>query len=138
MIAPCLQTTGIENGVCQYSGFSSALVSTVVNMLFSTVPFTKNAKKPNFDHLHLFFDFILYCTVNLYSSLTSPTKWSHAFSFWSIKLLSHWPHIHATICIDIIITLTNDRSIVYRRYLYFFRLWQIMLKTAVNCRNCIF
>ncbi len=25
MIAPCLQTTGIENGVCQYSGFSSAL-----------------------------------------------------------------------------------------------------------------
>ncbi len=27
MIAPCLQTTKIENGVCQYSGFSSALVS---------------------------------------------------------------------------------------------------------------
>ncbi len=26
MIAPCLQTTGIENGVCQYSGVSSALV----------------------------------------------------------------------------------------------------------------
>ncbi len=25
MIAPCLQTTGIEKGVCQYSGFSSAL-----------------------------------------------------------------------------------------------------------------
>ncbi len=24
----CLQTTGIENGVCQYSGFSSALVPT--------------------------------------------------------------------------------------------------------------
>ncbi len=27
MIAPCLQTTGIENGVCQYLGFSSALVN---------------------------------------------------------------------------------------------------------------
>ncbi len=26
LIAPCLQTTGIENGVRQYSGFSSALV----------------------------------------------------------------------------------------------------------------
>ncbi len=30
MIAPCLQTTGIENGVCQYSGFSSALGQTII------------------------------------------------------------------------------------------------------------
>ncbi len=26
----CLQTTGIENGVCQYSGFSSALTQDAV------------------------------------------------------------------------------------------------------------
>ncbi len=29
LIAPCLQTTGIEDGVCQYSGFSSALDGTI-------------------------------------------------------------------------------------------------------------
>ncbi len=33
LIASCLQTTGIENRVCQYSGFSSALVLASLKIL---------------------------------------------------------------------------------------------------------
>ncbi len=47
MIAPCLQTTKIENGVCQYSGFSSALVELM--FLFVKIFLNFNVYWPSYE-----------------------------------------------------------------------------------------
>ncbi len=64
-----LFSTTVTGNTAQYLCNAGLLRFTFVNMLFSTVPSTKNAKNHNFDNLYLFFNF------TLYSDSTSLTKW---------------------------------------------------------------